>query len=202
MTCASGATFRNTKRDTSGLDFIELSGEFVQHQQYGLDARRWRCADRAGRLLQGPPALRAKQTADFAHIIERVTAIGDPFCARLSAAADYGDAFGGGRAQLSPRGVADWSSTPRGRVATALAPFIRSSIWIIAWAFFHDAKHWENHLSETFHHGLDERGELMGHISIGLELVNSLWRKCIGGRGFMGTTAARLRRCAPTPAAG
>ena len=25
--------------------------------------------------------------------------------------------------------------------------------------------------------GYDERGELMGHISIGLELVNSLWRK-------------------------
>ena len=25
--------------------------------------------------------------------------------------------------------------------------------------------------------GFDERGELMGHISIGLELVNSLWRK-------------------------
>ena len=25
--------------------------------------------------------------------------------------------------------------------------------------------------------GYDERGELIGHISIGLELVNSLWRK-------------------------
>ena len=25
--------------------------------------------------------------------------------------------------------------------------------------------------------GYDERGELMGHISIGLELVNSMWRK-------------------------
>ena len=25
--------------------------------------------------------------------------------------------------------------------------------------------------------GYDERGELMGHISIGLELVNSIWRK-------------------------
>jgi len=27
----------------------------------------------------------------------------------------------------------------------------------------------------------DERGELMGHISIGLELVNSLWRKVFSG---------------------
>ena len=30
--------------------------------------------------------------------------------------------------------------------------------------------------------GFDERGELMGHISIGLELVNSLWRKMQTGR--------------------
>src|SRR5205814_4697738 len=37
---------------------------------------------------------------------------------------------------------------------------------------------WENHLPETgFTMGYDERGELIGHISIGLELVNSLWRK-------------------------
>ena len=25
-------------------DFIELAGEFQQHQQFGLDARRWKCA--------------------------------------------------------------------------------------------------------------------------------------------------------------
>ena len=29
----------------------------------------------------------------------------------------------------------------------------------------------------------DERGELMGHITIGLELVNSLWRKLIADNG-------------------
>src|SRR5205823_15017706 len=39
-------------------------------------------------------------------------------------------------------------------------------------------KLWDNHLPEDgFTMGFDERGELMGHISIGLELVNSLWRK-------------------------
>src|SRR5205085_2555337 len=50
---------------------------------------------------------------------------------------------------------------------------------LIAGVLFHDAgKLWENHLPETgFTMGYDERGELMGHISIGLELVNSIWRK-------------------------
>src|SRR5437762_3011514 len=50
---------------------------------------------------------------------------------------------------------------------------------LIAGVLFHDSgKLWENHLPETgFTMGYDERGELMGHISIGLELVNSIWRK-------------------------
>jgi len=50
---------------------------------------------------------------------------------------------------------------------------------LIAGVLFHDSgKLWENHLSDTgFTMGYDERGELIGHISIGLELVNSLWRK-------------------------
>jgi 3'-5' exoribonuclease len=53
---------------------------------------------------------------------------------------------------------------------------------LIAGILFHDSgKLWENHLPETsFAMGFDERGELMGHISIGLELVNSLWRKLQG----------------------
>jgi 3'-5' exoribonuclease len=50
---------------------------------------------------------------------------------------------------------------------------------LIAGILFHDCgKLWENALPENgFVMGYDERGELVGHISIGLELVNSLWRK-------------------------
>ena len=50
---------------------------------------------------------------------------------------------------------------------------------LVSGILFHDSgKLWENHLPEDgFTMGYDERGELMGHISIGLELVNSLWRK-------------------------
>src|SRR5205085_5846879 len=50
---------------------------------------------------------------------------------------------------------------------------------LLAGILFHDSgKLWENQLPENgFTMGYDERGELMGHISIGLELVNSVWRK-------------------------
>src|SRR6185503_18190010 len=48
-------------------DFIELSGEFQQHQQYGLEAKKWSVrnltAQEISELLQGPPELRAKQSA-------------------------------------------------------------------------------------------------------------------------------------------
>src|SRR6476469_7308622 len=63
-------------------DFIELTGEFVQHQQFGLDARNWKVRHLNGQerseLLQGPTALRAKRAADWECICERTRAIGDP----------------------------------------------------------------------------------------------------------------------------
>jgi 3'-5' exoribonuclease len=50
---------------------------------------------------------------------------------------------------------------------------------LLSGILFHESgKLWENQLPENgFIMGYDERGELIGHISIGLELVNSLWRK-------------------------
>jgi 3'-5' exoribonuclease len=50
---------------------------------------------------------------------------------------------------------------------------------LLAGILFHDSgKLWENQLPENgFVMAYEERAELMGHISIGVELVNSLWRK-------------------------
>ena len=66
----------------AGGDFIELDGEFAQHQQFGLEARKWkfRTTDRQERceLLPGPAELRAKQAADWQFIMQTVTAISDP----------------------------------------------------------------------------------------------------------------------------
>ena len=172
-------------------DFIELSGEFQQHQQYGLDAKRWTVraltAPEIAELLQGPPELRAKHAADFADITERVKAITDPRLRALCEAflTEYGDRFrrtAGARSYHHARrgGLVEHTAQMM-RVATQIVPLYPqlNLDLLIGGILFHDSgKLWENHLPETgFTMGFDERGELMGHISIGVELVNSLWRK-------------------------
>ena len=174
-------------------DFIELSGEFLQHQQFGLDARKWKVrhltAPERSELLQGPPALRARQAADWEYIVERTRSLEDPRLRALGEMfiAEHGDRFrrtAGARSYHHARrgGLVEHVAQMM-RVATELVPLYPqlNLDLLIAGVLFHDAgKLWENHLPDTgFTMGYDERGELMGHISIGLELVNSLWRKVL-----------------------
>ena len=67
------------------------------------------------------------------------------------------------------------------RVAAQIAPLYPISISICSSPGFSSTtagKLWENYLPETgFSMPFDERGEMVGHIGIGMELVNSLWRK-------------------------
>lgn len=172
-------------------DFVELSGEFLQHQQFGLDARNWKVRHLNGQerseLLQGPPELRAKQAADWDYIVERTRALEDPRLRALGEAflSEHGERF------RRTAGARSYHHARRGGLVEHVAQMMRLAVAIVplypqlhldllvAGVLFHDAgKLWENHLPETgFTMGYDERGELMGHISIGLELVNSIWRK-------------------------
>jgi 3'-5' exoribonuclease len=172
-------------------DFIELGGEFEQHQQFGLDAKRWKVralnASEIAELLQGPPNLRAKQAADWAYIEERVRALTDPRLRALCEAfiAEWGERF------RRTAGARSYHHARRGGLVEHTAQMMRLAMQIaplypplnvdllVAGILFHDSgKLWENQLPENgFTMGFDERGELMGHISIGMELVNSLWRK-------------------------
>ncbi len=128
-------------------DFVELYGEFQQHQSYGLDAKRWNVRplkeSEIAELLQGPAAARNYHHARRGGLVEHT-------------------------AQMM-------------RVATKVGPLYPqlNLDLLLAGILFHDSgKLWENQLPENgFTMGYDERGELMGHISIGLELVNSIWRK-------------------------
>src|SRR2546423_8998831 len=172
-------------------EFIELSGEFVQHQQFGLDTRNWKVRHLNGQerseLLQGPAELRAKQAADWEYINDRTKALEDPRLRALGEAflAEHGERF------RRTAGARSYHHARRGGLVEHVAQMMRMAMVIaplypqlnldllIAGVLFHDAgKLWENHLPENgFTMGFDERGELMGHISIGLELVNSIWRK-------------------------
>ena len=69
----------------SGLtreSFIELTGEFRQHPQFGLEAEKWMfrpLSDQETKeLLEGPADLRAKQATDWEFIVQAIDGIRDP----------------------------------------------------------------------------------------------------------------------------
>lgn len=172
-------------------DFLEIVGEFHQSAQFGLEAKKWTCrpmtADEVQELLAGPAELRAKQSADFQFIKDTVAGISDPRLRALAAAFldEYGDRFrrtAGARSYHHARrgGLVEHTAQMM-RTAIAIAPFYAqlNLDLLLAGILFHDSgKLWENHLPEDgFTMGFDERGELMGHISIGIELVNTIWRR-------------------------
>jgi 3'-5' exoribonuclease len=144
-------------------------------------------AQEKGELLQGPADLRGKQIADWTFIVETIAKITDPRLRALCDAfvKDFGERFrrtaAARKNHHARRGGLVEHTAQMMRVALAIAglyPQLNVDL-LIAGILFHDSgKLWENHYPES---GLvmdyDERGELVGHISIGLELVNSLWRK-------------------------
>src|SRR5205809_7855199 len=172
-------------------NFVELSGEFHRHQQYGLEARKWTVRplidQEKNELLQGPADLRVKQNADWEFIGQTIQTIVDPrlreLCdvfltewgarfRRAAAARKYHHARRGGLVEHTAQMM---------RVAREIAPtYPQLNLDLLsAGILFHDSgKLWENQFSETgFVMDYDELGELVGHISIGLEIVNSLWRR-------------------------
>jgi 3'-5' exoribonuclease len=178
----------------SGLtmgDFIELTAEFYQ-SQYGLDARpKWTVRpltdQEKNELLQGPADLRAKQAADWEFITQTIQVIADPRLRALCEAflKEWGDRFRRAAAARknhhARRGGLVEHTAQMMRVAKQIAPLYPelNLDLLLAGILFHDSgKLWENALPENgFVMNYDELGELMGHISIGLELVNALWRR-------------------------
>jgi 3'-5' exoribonuclease len=172
-------------------DFVELTGEFHTHAQFGLEARKWivrpLTAEEKVALLHGPAELRAKQAADSDFITQTCASIADPRLRALCETflAEWGDRFRRTAAARNyhhaRRGGLVEHTAQMMRLARVIAPLYPqlNVDLLLAGILFHDSgKLWENQFSESgFVMGYDERGELMGHISIGLELVNSLWRK-------------------------
>jgi 3'-5' exoribonuclease len=173
--------------------FLEVAGEFVHHGSFGLDAKRWTCRELSeaerDALLVGSPELRERQAADFAFIAESVGVLSDP---RLHALAqqffgEYGARF---RRAAAARGN---HHARRGGLVEHVAQMMRAALAIasaypalnrdllVTGVLFHDAgKLWENSLpADGFVMPFDERGEMLGHITIGIELVNTLWRKVL-----------------------
>jgi 3'-5' exoribonuclease len=175
-------------------DFVEITGEFEASAAYGLDAKTWVCRpldpDEVEALLAGPKSLREKQARDYACIEESVARIADP---RLKALCvmfleELGERFrrtaGARNNHHARRGGLVEHTAQMMRAADALCPAypMLNRDLMAAGVLLHDSgKMWENALPpDGFVMPYDERGEMMGHITIGMELTNRLWRQLEG----------------------
>lgn len=171
-------------------DAIQVEGEFAIGS-FGLDAQRWTLRplrkEEAQALFEGDEALRVANEEDFALIVRLAEGMNDPrlkalaqifleeFGARFrrSAAARHNHhAFRGGLL----RHTAQMMRTAEA-ICTAYQALNRDLL--LSGVLFHDCgKLWEMCPPEQgFEMPRELRGELLGHITIGIEVVNTLWRK-------------------------
>lgn len=173
--------------------FLEVTGEFAHNGCFGLDAKRWNCRELTNEerdtLLAGSPELREKQAADYGFIEQTVAAVADPRLNALAAVflGEYGPRF---RRAAAARGnhharrgglVEHVAQMMRGALAVVTAyPFLNRDLLVVGVLFHDSGKLWENSMpADGFVMPFDERGEMLGHITIGIELVNALWRKVL-----------------------
>lgn len=174
-------------------EFLEIEGEFSYSPAFGIDSRAWECRPLEDEeiviLLGGAPALQEKQSRDFDAITGLIASVGDPRLRGVSELflAEFGDRF---RRAAAAR---TYHHARRGGLVEHVAQMMRTADKVagiypalnrdllIVGTFFHDVgKLWEN-CPEPQGFGIpyDERGELIGHITIGIELVNAFWRKLL-----------------------
>ncbi len=169
---------------------LKLEGEFAVHPQFGLEAKRWSFSALTGEakeeFLAGPADLRAKQDEDYALLEREAASLKDPRLHELCGA--FLEKFG---PRLRRTAAARFfHHARRGGLVEHVAQMMRYADAIssanpalnrdllVAGVLFHDCgKLWENCVDDGgFTMPFDERGELLGHINIGIELVNSLWK--------------------------
>ena len=172
-----------------GGDLVEIEGEW-SCGPYGIECRAMRARrlreGEAQELLGGSDDLRQRQAADWEDIVEFVAGLTDPRLRTLCRwfLDSYGDRF---RRTAAAR---DYHHARRGGLVEHVAQMMRSADalcgayprlnrdLVLAGVLFHDCgKLWENSFPENgFVMPFTESGELLGHIPIGMELVNRLWR--------------------------
>ena len=170
-------------------DTVEVDGEWSSGA-YGLECRNSQFRKlrdpEVAELLGGPAELRERQAADWDDIAEFVAGMKDPRLRTLSRwfLDSYGERF---RRTAAAR---DYHHARRGGLVEHVAQMMRAADalcgayprlnrdLLLAGVLFHDCgKLWENSFPETgFTMPFTESGELLGHIPIGMELVNRLWR--------------------------
>ncbi|HCN78912.1 MAG TPA: hydrolase [Verrucomicrobiales bacterium] len=171
--------------------FIQLSGNWVDGGKYGPEPRHPRLRpltdDEARDLLKGDRALAERQRQDYAEIEAFMDSLADPRLRglarlflekhgarfhRTAAARENHHARRGGLVEHVAQMM---------RAAAAIAgvyPMLNRDL-LLAGVLFHDCgKLWENCYPESgFAMPYQLHGEMIGHIPLGMELVNKLWRE-------------------------
>ncbi|MBK1882541.1 HD domain-containing protein [Luteolibacter pohnpeiensis] len=167
---------------------LQLEGEWTQNQ-YGLNANHfgWSLLDDEGiaDFLSGDPTTRAKQDAAFAEIQRLSASIGDPrirlLCERFLSV--FGDRFrrtaAARKNHHARRGGLVEHVAQMMQAAEALCPVYPelNRDLLLCGVLFHDCgKLWENTYPEnSFAQAHNLHGEMLGHIPLGIELLNKLW---------------------------
>ncbi len=174
-----------------GTVWIEIAAHWIDSGKYGIDARspalRRLTDSEVLALLEGDEEARLLRAADYGEIVTRVAAIGDPrlrvLCElfidrhgerlrRTAAAREYHHARRGGL-------VEHVAQMMRGAGAIcSVYPHLNADL-LTAGVLFHDCgKLWETACAEhSFAIPIQLSGEMLGHIPLGLEVVNKLWRE-------------------------
>lgn len=171
--------------------FYEVSGDFaLGNDGRSVDGKQWsvRALDETetAAVLAGSGELRVKQEADYGYLAETVGAVSDP---RLRAVGLRFLELFGERMQRTAA-ARDYHHARRGGLVEHVAQMMRTAVAIctaypdlnrdllVVGVLFHDiGKLWENAYSENgFTMPYTEVSELIGHIPLGMEIVNKLWR--------------------------
>lgn len=170
--------------------FVAVQGNFSQGS-FGIDAPGWILSpldsEAISLLIEGSFEEQAKREATYQGILELVSTIQDPRLKKLCEAflKHHGPRFcraAAARKNHHARrgGLLDHTARMLQAVVTlqALYPQLHRDLLIAATLFHDSGKLWETcPPAQGFEMIPQLRGELMGHLSIGIELVNTLWRE-------------------------
>ncbi|HEY5707553.1 MAG TPA: HD domain-containing protein [Terrimicrobiaceae bacterium] len=169
---------------------VAIEGEFSL-TGFGLDARRWSLRlladDEAQELFNGDETSRVAAEADFELTLQRIKGLADPRLRALAEAflEEFGSRFRRAAAARHNhhafRGGLLRHTAQMMKAAEALCaayPALNRDL-LLTGVLVHDCgKMWEVCPPESgFEIPRELRGELLGHISIGIEAVNTLWRR-------------------------
>ncbi|MBX9742930.1 MAG: HD domain-containing protein [Chthoniobacterales bacterium] len=171
-------------------DFVEVKGNFSQGS-FGLDAPGWMVssldAEGISLLVEGSPEEQKTRETTYQGIVEAIATIEDPRLRELcnSFLNHYGPRFCRAAAARSNHharrgGLLDHTARmlQAALALQAVYPHLHRDLLITATLFHDSGKLWETcPPAQGFGITPDLRGELMGHLSIGIELVNALWRE-------------------------